>query len=100
METTVLAVLGQNISLSADYIHYKCYSQDIMQDLNFRPTAQHKLNFFRKLEPFCISSITLVKHLCLPLYPAPFLWFYSTPTFAACLRFLHGEGAAAPQMLC
>ena len=99
METTVLVVLGWSISLSADQIYYKCYSQDIVQDLNFRPTAQHKLNFIVKLEPFHISSVTLLKHLCFSLHPAPFLWFYSTPKFAACRRFLRGQGTAAPQML-
>lgn len=67
------------------------------QDLNFRPTAQHKFNFIMKLEHFHILSITLLKHLCLSLHPAPFLWFYCTPKFAACLRFLHGQATAAPQ---
>lgn len=40
---------------------------------------------------FSIASATLTKHPCSLLYSAPSLWFYSTPKFAVCLRFLQGK---------
>lgn len=52
LETTVLVVLGWRVRLSADWIYYKCYSQDVMRDLNFKPATQHKLHFIVKPETF------------------------------------------------
>lgn len=52
LETTVLVVLGWRVRPSADWIYYKCYSQDVMRDLNFKPATQHKLHFIVKPETF------------------------------------------------
>jgi len=110
METTALVVLGRSVSLSAESTHYKCHSQDIARDLNFRPTAQHRPHFIPQLEPrhilslqhfqsicvlrctrFCCSRVLLHPKIC--CVPQIWQWARRSCTSGASLAKLHGHTA-------